>query len=177
MQNMAFVKNVWDAIVDPEIGSAASVLGLIVSLFGFGFTIWGVWRSKSAAEEAGEAAKKVQRDLLRFDAIEDVASAITTMDEIKRLQRVRAWALLPDRYAAVRKNLISIRGSFPELSDPQKSVLQGAIQQLFALENLLENPPSAADESKLVIRVNKVVSNELDSVFGLLVEMRSGRKE
>lgn len=41
-------------------GDLSSVVGLLLAIIGFGFTLWGVWRSKSAAEAARDAAQKAK---------------------------------------------------------------------------------------------------------------------
>ena len=39
-------------------GNFASVAGLLISLLGFGITIWGILRVKKAAEQAADAARQ-----------------------------------------------------------------------------------------------------------------------
>jgi hypothetical protein len=94
-----------------EWGDVASVLGFILSVIGFTVTIFGVWWSKSAAEQARQAAVAVRESIANYDAIADLASAMAIMDEIKRLQRHGVWPILPDRYAELRRRLGAIQGS------------------------------------------------------------------
>jgi hypothetical protein len=71
--------------------------------------------SKKAAELAQEEVRSVKQALARSSTIADFSAAVTTMNEIKRLHRVEAWTILPDRYAALRSTLISIRSMNPDL--------------------------------------------------------------
>ena len=132
-----------DFATDGRVGSAASVLGLFATVLGFLITIWNVRRSRTAAEQARAAATTVQRELSRLDAIADVSAAITTMEEIKRLQRQLAWSILPDRYSSLRKHLITIKAAFIGLSDHQRSVLQNAIQHFASIEDHIEKSGGA----------------------------------
>jgi ERCC4-type nuclease len=155
-------------------GDIASVVGVGISLVGFGITIWGVLRSKKAAQRAEEAAHDVKTQIFRTDTIEDLAAAITTMEEIKRLHRVNnAWPILPDRYSSVRRLLISIRTFSPYISEEQKESLLASVQHFSDMEKKVEKylanseqqPPNAA-------RLNEIVSLQLDRVNDTLFALR-----
>lgn len=88
-----------------------------MALVGFVITIIGVWKSKSAAQHAREAAVGVRADMRRTDTVSELSAAITAMDEIKWLQRKAAWEILPDRYSSLRKALISVRTANASLPD------------------------------------------------------------
>jgi hypothetical protein len=64
-----------------------------------------LWRSKKAAEMAQEEVRSVKQAIARSSTIADFSAAITSMNEIKRLHRLDAWIVLPDRYAALRSIL------------------------------------------------------------------------
>src|ERR1035441_1033775 len=89
-------------------GSIATVLGFVV-------TIWTLVRTKTAAVAARQAAEATKAQLSRVDTMTEFSSAIAIMDEIKRLHRVRAWELLPDRYSILRRLLASIQTLNPDL--------------------------------------------------------------
>jgi hypothetical protein len=69
-------------------GDLSSIVGLFLAIIGFGFTLWGVWRSKSAAEAARDAAQKAKDAIVHLQTIMDFSAAIIMMEEIKRLHRV-----------------------------------------------------------------------------------------
>lgn len=56
-------------LTDPELGSAASVIGLVVTMIGFAVTIHNVLRSKHAAEQTKREVDRVRGELSRRDAI------------------------------------------------------------------------------------------------------------
>jgi hypothetical protein len=73
-------------------GDAASVLGLFVALIGFSFTLFGVWRSKKAAEMAQEEVRSVKQAIARSSTIADFSAAVTTIDIIRN-KRIIQFAL------------------------------------------------------------------------------------
>jgi hypothetical protein len=168
----AMLQAVVDFLTNSKLGNASSILGLVLSLIGFAITIKNVRRSRAASEEAKEAVIRVQAALSRVDAVADIASAVSTMEEIKRLQRELAWPVLPDRYAALRKHLTTIKASFRDLNEQQKVVIQNAIQHFAGIEDLLER--TAADQltRKDVARLNKIMSSQIDALHELLTTIR-----
>jgi len=79
-----------EQISQRHLGDAASIIGLLIALIGFSFTLFGVWRSKKAAEMAQEEVRSVKQAIARSSTIADFSAAVTTMNEIKRLHRVEA---------------------------------------------------------------------------------------
>jgi hypothetical protein len=158
--------------LDQHWGDIASVLGVLVSLVGFGITIWGVLRSKSAAQKAQEEVARVRETMLRLDTVMQFSEAITIMDEIKRLHRASAWVMLPDRYSALKRILISIRTLDFDINDDRKTVLQSAIQHFSDIEKKVEK--SLATQSNLpnVARLNEIVSIQLDKLNEVLASIR-----
>ena len=164
---------VLDYLVRHHWGDIASVMGVVVSAVGFICTLIVVFRSRSAAIQAQAAAETTRDALTGFDTISKISAAIASMNEIKRLHRVNAWAILPDRYAAVRQELVLIRSSNPELNPDHRAALQGAIQQFSQLEQAVEttlsyenrNPPRAA-------KLNAIVSTQVDKLNEILDTLR-----
>lgn len=109
-------------------GDLANVAGLFISIVGFIATIIAVLSSKSAAQRAEAAAKEVKKAIVRSDTIMELAAVITIMEEIKRLHRVNAWPILPDRYSSVKQLLISIRASSPNIPTEHREALLSAVQ-------------------------------------------------
>src|SRR3954465_6428111 len=64
-----------------EWGDIASVAGFFLAIVGFGITIFGVWRSKSAAEQARPAALAARESIARYDAIAELAATMAIMEE------------------------------------------------------------------------------------------------
>jgi hypothetical protein len=90
-------------------GDIFSVVGFPLAVIGLLITIFSVWRTKTAAEQARQAAMAARESIASYDAIADLSSAMSIMEEIKRHQRQRTWSILPDRYSDLRRRLMTIR--------------------------------------------------------------------
>jgi phage shock protein A len=150
----------------------SSITGVLVSLIGFCLTIRNVLQSKKAAEEAKQAAESARSEIHRTDAIIVLAEAATAMEEIKRLQRQNAWAILPDRYSALRNALTAIRASQTQLTVDQKSSLQGAIEQFRSIENKIDRALADEQISANMPALNKIVSQQIEKVTEILTCLR-----
>jgi hypothetical protein len=83
-------------IAEYRIGDLASIAGVLIALVGFGLTLRGVRKTKSAAQSAAIAAEVTRNSIRRLDTVVDFSAAITILDEIKRLHRGGQWMLLPE---------------------------------------------------------------------------------
>jgi hypothetical protein len=139
-------------------GDIASVVGLLLTLIGFGVTIFGVWRSKGAAEQARQAAEAVRASIANYDVVADLSSAMAIMEEIKRHQRQRTWSILPDRYSDLRRRLVTIRGSQAQLSEGQRQTLQLAIEKFADQERIVERAIASGVAPPRPDKLNDIVS-------------------
>jgi hypothetical protein len=73
----------------------------------------------------------------------------------------------------LRRDLIAIRGRTPNLTDDQRSNIQGAIQQLSNIERQVENAMAGATDIPLVHRINDIISKQIDRLAVLLVDLQS----
>lgn len=160
------MKAVIDFIVTNHLGDLASVIAVIITLVGFGFSLFGIWRSKTAAERAEEAASNARKAITQFDRVAAISAAITSMEEVKRLHRVMAWNILPDRYAEVRKALISVRSSNPPLPPECLAAIQGAIQHFTEIENEVEKALALGRRDPSQAKLNEIVSRQIDKFAG-----------
>lgn len=153
-------------------GDFASVAGLIVSVIGFAFTIWGILRAKNAAQRAKEEARKVGETISKFDTMMELSEVITIMEEVKRLHRINAWVILPDRYSVLKRKLITIRSASSDISDEHRASLQGVIQNINEIEKKVERVLFTPDSSPNVVQMNEIVSEQLDTVNETLASLR-----
>ena len=153
-------------------GDVLNVIGVVLSLVGFTVTIWQVIRARKAAMMAEEAALKVRNAIQSFDTVEKFSAAITIMEEMKRLHRIAAWELLPDRYSTLRGLLISIRGASPGLSQEHQAVLLGAIQHSSAIERKIERAIMQKSKPPDAARLNEIVSIQIDKLHEVLASLR-----
>jgi hypothetical protein len=150
----------------------SSIIGLFLTIVGFGITIFGVWRSKGAAEQARQAAQAARDSIASYDAVADLAAAMAIMDEIKRLQRHAVWPALPDRYSDLRRRLITIRESEIGFSDEHRRSLQLAIEQFTDLEQIVERAITSRGSPPKPDKLNEVVSSQLDEVHAVLLALQ-----
>ena len=110
-------------------GSFASVAGLLISLLGFGITIWGVRRAKKAAEQAADAARQAKAKILTQGTLANFSSAIAVMEEIVRLQRKKEWEFVLDRHSELGRILVELKDGSGGLTPEQQTVIQGRVEQ------------------------------------------------
>lgn len=153
-------------------GDIASVAGVIISIIGFIATIINVARSKRAAQRAEEAAIDARESILRSDTLMELSTALTMMDEIKRLHRATAWNLLPDRYSLLKRHLVSIRTSNPQFIDAHQAALQSAIQHFSTMEKRVEKTLAGRVTPPNIATLNEIVSAQIDKVNEILAVFR-----
>jgi hypothetical protein len=157
-------------IVDNYIGDLASIVGIVITIIGFIITVTNVRRSKSAAERAEKAATAARLMMRGYEALSEFATAIAIMDEIKRLHRMKRVDILPDRYAALRKGLITVRRLIPSIERGLDIRIQSALAALTGMENHVEK--SIFEEtSPNFSRLNLMLSREIDDLQAALVDM------
>lgn len=143
---------------------------MVISLVGFGLALWRIRKTETAAKQARRAAESVREQLLQMNAIQELNSAIRTLEDIRRLHRIKAWEVLPDRYTALRLNLIAIRGRTPSLSAEQRSGMQATIQ----LSNLEQEVEIAmAHDDAPSVHLTNTISTQIDRLAVLLVELQN----
>jgi hypothetical protein len=159
-------------IIANNLGDWASVLGVIIVAIGFLITIIKVLRLKSTAEAVQEGIIKVREDVLRVETVAEFSAALSVMDEIKRLHRQQAWQILPDRYAHLRKSLITIKTSYSGLEEEHKIALQSAIQIFNGIEKQVEDALTKNLVSLDVPKLNRLISKHIDSLQEVLIKIQ-----
>jgi hypothetical protein len=157
-------------------GTWADVSGFAIAIVGFAITIGAVIKSKNAALAAKDAAQAAKESIRLFDAIQDFSTAIAILEEIKRAQRGAGISeTLPDRYAAIRKQLIMLKSSSVTLTDDHLAVIQNAIANLSTMENLIER----ALETKgpfPIAKYNTLISADIDKLVEVFMYLRSNQE-
>jgi hypothetical protein len=149
------------------------LLALLITIVGFAFTLWRLRKSQTASEQARRAAESVREQILQMNAIQGLNDVMRALEDIRRLHRLQAWSALPDRYTSLRRDLIAIRGRTPNLTEDQRSNIQGAIQQLSNIERQVENAMAGATNVPSVNRINDIISKQIDRLAVLLVDLQS----
>jgi hypothetical protein len=154
----------------------ADVSGFVIAIVGFAATLWNVRRSKNAAVNAQEAAEAARDSIRRFDTIVDFSTVIALLEEIKRAHRENGVSeVLPERYSAIRKQLIVLRTSSLHLSDDQRAVIQNAIVNLSTMENHIEKA-LAAKTTFPIAKYNSLVSRDIDKLVDVLTYLKRSQE-
>ena len=149
-----------------KIDTLATIVGVIISLVGFTWTIINVTRAREAAIDA-------KNTLRLYDTVADVAQAISMMDEIKNLNRLKKWEIALERYSSLKKLLIEIKSTNSGLEDERKKDLQKAIQNLANIEDGIEQWLENSAPAQSVAKLNKIISQQIGSLHILLIEIKN----
>lgn len=147
----------------------SDILGIIsiaITLIGFGITI-------SSVTKARKISNQIRNDLKRVCSVSDFASALSCMTEIKNLHRSESWLILPDKYASLRRLLIIIRETNPDISIDSRTTIQSAITLLRGLEDDIEKLNHKETPLVDVPKFNRLISKQMDSLYPILVEMQN----
>jgi len=153
-------------IVDNHIGDISSILGILIAIIGFWITIISVRRAKKISQQ-------VREDIAKVNTIEEFSAALMTMNEIKTLNREGNYSILPDKCSALRKSLISIKKTTPNLSGSHEDSLQNAILHFSDLEKKVERHLANKDTTIDVPRINQLISKQVDNLNEILIEIKT----
>lgn len=155
-----------------RIGDYAGLIGLLISLIGFYFTIKATLNSKASSEQATAAVESMRDDMRRGETVADFATALAIMEEIKRMHRSDSLTFLPDRYASLKKFLVSIRTSNPLLTEKDQIGIQSAIAKFSSMETLIETSIRNAKPIEHA-KLNGQMSRHYDVIQTLLVRIKN----
>ena len=161
-----------DFLTRHRINEVSDFIGLIITILAFGWTICAVYRSRTAAEQARQAAQETRRTISAHSVMIDLASAIATMEEIKRLHRGRQWSILPERYGALRHALRSIHGSNTRLTNEHSTTIQASITHIAAVERRVEEALAAATDPRDAVQMIRIVDREIEKLHRVLNMIR-----
>lgn len=159
-------------LAEHKLGEVANVAGVVISIVGFGATLWNVLRSKSAAKRAEAAAMETRRSITIHNTLADFTRAMATMEEIKRLHRSAMWPILPDRYSVLKQLLLSIRSANANLARNHRAALQSAIVQLTEIEDIVERSLAPQSPPANVPNLNRQMSTLIEKLSEVLVAIR-----
>jgi hypothetical protein len=168
----SWLQAIAQAIHDGNWGDIASVAGVLISIIGFGFTLFGLARSKSAAKQVESAVADVrQRFFLKSVAV-DLDTLMSDIEEIKQLHRFGTWAAMPSRYFSIRKRLLLLKGNTPTLSKSQKASIQGCVEQFKEIAEIVEVALATKETPKDVAALNRIATEQSDKLTAVLVTVQ-----
>jgi hypothetical protein len=111
-----------------------SLVGIFVSLLGFTLSLWQIWKVKSAAESARDAAQNAIEGIRRLDSIIEFSAVATCIDEIKEAARSDDLKRVPALFDKARKSLINARESNGSLSSDDLQSIQKTLTFFTTME-------------------------------------------
>lgn len=100
-----------------------NVVGLLITLVGFGLTWRQLKKTTSAAEAAKREANRIEVTLKRYDAAQEISQAHYALRTAKRHFSNRAWSDGGESYEDVRRSLLSLKANIEILDlDTSKSI-------------------------------------------------------
>jgi len=168
-----------------------ALVGFVLTVLGFLFTIYTIKQgvdaarlaeaaakqAKTASERAEAAAKNVRGSLVLATTIGDCVVALGMMEQIKVHHRESNWKALPDLCSEVKHRLISIRSQNDNLTEPQRETLQLTIGQFTILEGTAERQMAGGAKAASVPKLNEIVSEQADRLQTILTEMQRSIRE
>ena len=110
-----------------EIGSIASVVGVLVSLLGLGFALLQLRKLRGETRAAREASEETRRLLRRDLTGTDLTRLSERIQGLIELHRSGDRARALDRYPEIRGLFIDIQRQHPNLSEEHRRQIQSAV--------------------------------------------------
>jgi hypothetical protein len=121
-----------------DAGSVASLVGVVVSLFGLGFAIWQLSRLRGETKAAQHAAEETRRAMARDRTIADLSRARELILALKRMHLSGDRGRALDTYPQVRKGLVDLQNRYPGLTQGDSESIQLGIGLLGTIERTVE---------------------------------------
>ena len=153
-----------------DIGSGASLVGLVISLLGLGFAIWQLMKVKSTADAARKAAEEARDHFKRELTAVELTRLNGRINHLKEMHRSGHRRRILDHYQFVKESLRDIYRQYPVLSKQQKAAIIRSVAVITAMEFRVETLPDNI-EAAVAAELNAEL-NEMQS--SLLVELQAG---
>ena len=155
-----------------EVGSLASIVGLLVALGGLGIALWQLSRLRGETRAAREAAEETRRLLRRDLAGTDLTRLNERIQGLMEMHRNGDRGRALDRYPEIQRLLIAIRRQHPNLSPEHRHQLQEAVATLRNMQGALERlegnlpQPLIADFNGILLLLQSELLVELEDLLG-----------
>ena len=145
-----------------DVGSIASMVGVVVSLVGLGFAIRQIRKLRGGTRAAREASEATRRAIGRELASTELIRLGERIDALKELHRSRDCGRCLTSYSEIRDLLLEIRRRHPGLSDRERANVLRATVQISEMDTSLE-------------ALEGEITSEIDSDFNAkLTDFRTG---
>ena len=121
-----------------EIGSIASVVGVLVSRLGLGFALLQLRKLRGETRAAREASEETRRLLSRDLVSTDLTRLNERIQGLIELHRSGDRRRALDRYPEIWDSLIRIRRRHPNLSEEHRRQIQNAVETITNMQRQSE---------------------------------------
>ena len=154
------------------IANVASIVGAVLAVP----SLVQIFRTKRVADEVNDRVSSVESKLAKLSAVDALTSVVAELDEIKHLHRLGVWTILPARYSAIRRRLISLKIENASLSQYEPA-LQSMIQQFADMEHKIEAAIAASRPPKDVRALNRILAQQADKLNEIHSFVRKAMEE
>jgi len=154
-------------------GNFSSVMGLVVSVIGFLTTLIIVWKSKTAAEQAEQAASGMKEVLLKSESLTNCSTGIGIIEEIRTFHREAQWDKSLYRYSRLTAVLLSLKADSNSFSEKEMGTIAAIIKQIAGCEKEVDNPNHQINPGRL----NEILSNQVLKLHELLSNLKVQTKK
>ena len=162
-----------------DIGSGASIIGVVISLFGLGFALLQLSRLRGethAARVASEEALKLYRREL---ANTDLARLRERIQRLIELHRQRDSARALDQYREIWEIFLTIRQRLPHLPVGLREEIQRAVEDITEMQRLVESIEPGTIPTEQYLGFNstllRIQSDLLTNIAEAIEESRPAR--
>lgn len=138
-------------------GLILGILGIVLTLIGFGISIVQIMKAKSAAESAADAVGDVQVRVSRYDAAVDLAEAKASLQNARHYANLDAWPQFVASYEIASEALgrVALQATVTEVkvSDSIKKARSRIARVCNVIEKYLEGAgplPKKSDLNKAI---------------------------
>jgi hypothetical protein len=149
-----------------------SVLGLIISILGFAYTVVQVKRSRTSADQARDAVARMQKAIVHIDTVKELAEVLANLGEIKRHIRIEKLTFSPELCSSAYGKLRKLQTASDDLSDEQRDVLAGVIAKLIDLERRMNVVVLGSGKLTNEANLLTMLSEEEGRLNGLLTRIQ-----
>lgn len=133
-------------------------IALILTVLGFGFSIYEIKKTKSSVDASKEAAAKTLQALINKHTISEIASLSSGLREVQIALRGKRYEAASLRIQAIRNGLHQLRGRNGFSSTKKQTEIQEIIASLSKLQDGLEKKIENPEFSLSVPSANNKIS-------------------
>jgi hypothetical protein len=164
-----------------------SILGSLASLIGIPLALIAIGQARNAARSSEDEARaskeaslqakaeveKFRKELRLISNVIDFEKALTLMDDIKSFVRHSNFNPVPDKIASLIVLLNTIRAPSMKIGVEGERKVQGCVVALRKIEDAIHQSSLSQEEPKGIVNFNRIISEHIDSLQPVLIDLRN----